>query len=178
MGEVTGTASGSEPDYRVSLAIERTYLAYVRTSLALLAAGVAVVGAFPDAGYVVLRRTIGLVLVLAGLVLAPGARGRWRQAGWRRPGRQAVAPQPTRPADRRRHRPGRSAVHRAGPPALTAERSGQEASTLMTSRRTAPWQPLPAERFMVRASGRSSLRVAPAGITVADAVVRCIVKLL
>ena len=63
----------------MSLAIERTYLAYVRTSLALLAAGVAVVGAFPDAGYVVLRRTIGLVLVLAGLVLAAGARGRWRQ---------------------------------------------------------------------------------------------------
>ena len=79
MGETEGPASGAEPDYRVSLAVERTYLAYVRTSLALLAAGVAVVGAFPDAGYVVLRRTIGLVLVIAGLVLAVGARGRWRQ---------------------------------------------------------------------------------------------------
>jgi putative membrane protein len=79
MGEVTDATSGSEPDYRVSLAIERTYLAYVRTSLALLAAGVAVVGAFPDAGYVVLRRTIGVVLVVGGLVLALGARGRQRQ---------------------------------------------------------------------------------------------------
>jgi len=79
MSQLPGAASGSEPDYRVTLAIERTYLAYVRTSLALLAAGVAVVGAFPDAGYVTLRRTIGLVLVVAGLVLAAGARGRWRQ---------------------------------------------------------------------------------------------------
>jgi putative membrane protein len=63
----------------MSLAAERTYLAYVRTALALLAAGVAVVGALPDAGHLALRRTIGVVLVLAGLLLAAGARGRWRQ---------------------------------------------------------------------------------------------------
>jgi putative membrane protein len=79
MGEAAGAESGSEPDYRVSLALERTYLSYVRTALALLAAGVAVVGAFPDAGYLALRRTIGVVLVVAGLVLAAGARVRWRQ---------------------------------------------------------------------------------------------------
>jgi putative membrane protein len=33
---------GEEPDYRFTLANERTFLAWVRTSLALLAAGVAV----------------------------------------------------------------------------------------------------------------------------------------
>ena len=44
-----------EPDYRTSLAAERTYLAYVRTALALLAAGVAVAGALPD----VATRTCG-----------------------------------------------------------------------------------------------------------------------
>ena len=65
-------------DYRVSLAAERTYLAYVRTALALLAAGVAVVGALPDAGHQGLRRLIGVLLVLVGLVVAGTARLRWR----------------------------------------------------------------------------------------------------
>jgi putative membrane protein len=70
--------SGSEPDYRMSLAAERTYLAYVRTGLALMAAGVAVAGALPDAGREVLRRAVGLLLVLiAGLLLA-SARRRWQ----------------------------------------------------------------------------------------------------
>ena len=35
-------ATGTEPDYRFTLANERTFLAWIRTSLALLAAGVAV----------------------------------------------------------------------------------------------------------------------------------------
>ena len=39
-----------EPHYRLSLAAELTYLAYIRTSLALLAGRVAVVGALPDVG--------------------------------------------------------------------------------------------------------------------------------
>ena len=68
----------AEPDYRMSLAAERTYLAYVRTSLALLAAGVAVVGALPDAGHEGLRRVIGLVLVATGLLVTATARLRWR----------------------------------------------------------------------------------------------------
>ena len=67
-----------EPDYRTSLAAERTYLAYVRTALALLASGVAVAGALPDAGHEDLRRVMGVVLVLAGLLLAAMARPRWR----------------------------------------------------------------------------------------------------
>jgi putative membrane protein len=67
-----------EPDYRMSLAAERTYLAYVRTALALLAAGVAVAGALPDAGHENLRRVMGVVLVLAGLLVGATARARWR----------------------------------------------------------------------------------------------------
>ena len=67
----------SEPDYRMSLAAERTYLAYIRTSLALVAGGVAVVGVLPDAGQLGLRRAMGAVLVLAGLLVAGMARPRW-----------------------------------------------------------------------------------------------------
>ena len=67
-----------EPNYQISLAAERTYLAYVRTALALLAAGVAVAGALPDAGHEDLRRVMAVVLVLAGLLLAATARARWR----------------------------------------------------------------------------------------------------
>jgi putative membrane protein len=66
------------PDYQRSLAAERTYLAYIRTALALLAAGVAVAGALPDAGHENLRRVMAVVLVLAGLLLAATARARWR----------------------------------------------------------------------------------------------------
>jgi putative membrane protein len=67
-----------EPDYRMSLAAERTYLAYVRTALALLAAGVAVAGALPDVGHETLRRVMAVVLVLAGLLVAAIAHPRWR----------------------------------------------------------------------------------------------------
>jgi putative membrane protein len=40
-------AVGEEPDYRFTLANERTFLAWIRTSLALLAGGVAVVQLVP-----------------------------------------------------------------------------------------------------------------------------------
>jgi putative membrane protein len=66
-----------EPDYRMSLAAERTYLAYLRTGLALTAAGVGVAGALPHASASGLRRGIGLVLVLVGAVVMYLARRRW-----------------------------------------------------------------------------------------------------
>lgn len=62
----------------MSLAAERTYLAYLRTGLALTAAGVAVAGAFPQAGALLLRRVIGLVLVLTGAAVAYAGRRRFR----------------------------------------------------------------------------------------------------
>ena len=66
-----------QPDYRMSLAAERTYLAYVRTGLALTAAGVAVAGALPHAGAEGLRRGLGVALVVLGGAVFTFARTRW-----------------------------------------------------------------------------------------------------
>jgi putative membrane protein len=61
----------------MSLAAERTYLAYLRTGLALTAAGVAVAGALPRAGAADFRRVLGVVLVLIGAAMFATARLRW-----------------------------------------------------------------------------------------------------
>jgi putative membrane protein len=59
---------GREPDYRFSLANERTLLAWVRTALALDAAGLGVVRfAPPLAGW---REAVGVALILLGAVAA------------------------------------------------------------------------------------------------------------
>ena len=62
----------------MSLAAERTYLAYLRTGLALTAAGVGVAGALPHAGADGLRKAIGIVLSLSGALVLGLARRRWR----------------------------------------------------------------------------------------------------
>lgn len=70
---------GSEPDPRFSFANERTFLAWIRTSLALLAAGVAVdVVELPlgDA----LQRGLAALLVALGLVAAVASWVRWALA--------------------------------------------------------------------------------------------------
>jgi putative membrane protein len=68
----------SHPDYRFILANERTFLAWIRTALALLASGVGVVnlpaGFSSSAG----RHILGLLLVVLGLVAAIGSFLRWR----------------------------------------------------------------------------------------------------
>lgn len=58
-------AEGDEPDYRFSFANERTYLAWVRTSLALLAAAVAV-DAFPLEIPHHIQQALSVVLAVAG----------------------------------------------------------------------------------------------------------------
>src|SRR3954470_18464268 len=73
-----GADGGREPDPRMSLAAERTYLAYLRTGLALTAAGVGVAGALPHAGAETMRRVIGVVLVLVGAFVLGVARYRWK----------------------------------------------------------------------------------------------------
>jgi len=70
---------GSEPDPRFTLANERTFLAWIRTSLALVAAGVALetfVGGLPDD----VRRALAAVLLALGVVTSAGAYGRWMRA--------------------------------------------------------------------------------------------------
>jgi putative membrane protein len=59
-----------EPDYRFSLANERTLLAWVRTALALDVAGLGVVRFAPPLGFPGGRELIGGVLVLLGAVTA------------------------------------------------------------------------------------------------------------
>jgi putative membrane protein len=66
-------------DYRFTLANERTFLAWLRTSLALVAAGVAVVQLVPEFGLAGARHVVGVVLASLGIFVAVGAIGRWRQ---------------------------------------------------------------------------------------------------
>lgn len=68
-----------EIDYRFTLANERTFLAWMRTSLGLLAGGVAVetlVRSFHTAG---LRRAISMSCLVLAVIVAIGAYLHWRR---------------------------------------------------------------------------------------------------
>jgi putative membrane protein len=65
-------------DYRFSLANERTFLAWVRTALALLAAGIAVVNLPPRFSSHSGREVLGVVLIALGTIAAAGSFLRWR----------------------------------------------------------------------------------------------------
>jgi putative membrane protein len=68
----------SHPDYRFTLANERTFLAWVRTSLALLAAGIGVVDLPSHFSSRAGRHALGIILIVLGLLAAAGSYGRWR----------------------------------------------------------------------------------------------------
>lgn len=68
---------GESPDYRFSLANERTFLAWVRTALAMMAAGIAVVQFVP--GLPVVRHILGLILITLGGVLAGVSYEHWER---------------------------------------------------------------------------------------------------
>ena len=82
-----------EPDYRFTLANERTFLAWQRTSLGLLAAAVAVVQLVPELAIPGARRALGVLLAALAILTSDGAAalaaGRSRHAT-----RPAVAPPP------------------------------------------------------------------------------------
>lgn len=68
-----------EPDYRFTLANERTFLAWIRTALALLAGGIAlqeIAGSFASEATIT---AIALTAVGLSLVLATSSFLRWRQ---------------------------------------------------------------------------------------------------
>jgi putative membrane protein len=69
----------ADPDYRYSLANERTFLAWFRTSLALIASGVAAVQLLPPLAFPGARQVLGVLLTLAGGALSLVAVLRWRQ---------------------------------------------------------------------------------------------------
>jgi len=69
-----------EPDYRYTLANERTFLAWMRTCLALLAAAVAVVQFASDVGSESFRVTCAVVLAALAAGSAAGALWRWGSA--------------------------------------------------------------------------------------------------
>lgn len=69
-------AVGTRPDHRFSLANERTFLAWIRTSLALLAGGVALDAVELD-GPRGLQSALAVVLVVLGLLGAAVSWLRW-----------------------------------------------------------------------------------------------------
>jgi putative membrane protein len=68
---------GQDPDYRFSLANERTFLAWIRTALALLAAGVAAVQLVPAFKFHGGRLILGVTLVLLAIIVAGSSYFRW-----------------------------------------------------------------------------------------------------
>ncbi|MEQ8841827.1 MAG: DUF202 domain-containing protein [Acidimicrobiales bacterium] len=65
---------GDEPDYRFTLANERTFLAWIRTSLALAAGGLGAISLIED---LYGQEWIGLALLALSFITAASAYRRW-----------------------------------------------------------------------------------------------------
>jgi putative membrane protein len=72
-------AQEAEPDYRFTLANERTFLAWERTSLGLLAAAVAIVQFVPEFAIPGARHVVGAFLAILAMLSAGLGLYRWRQ---------------------------------------------------------------------------------------------------
>jgi putative membrane protein len=73
-------SDGTEPDARFTLANERTFLAWNRTALALVVAGLAIVQLLPPfPGVPWGRHVLGIPLIVLGAVLSLTAYREWRR---------------------------------------------------------------------------------------------------
>jgi putative membrane protein len=68
---------GTTPDYRFSLANERTFLAWIRTGLALVGGGLAVAGFLPPLRVPHLREVVAVALMVLGAAVALRAVDHW-----------------------------------------------------------------------------------------------------
>ena len=78
MREPAWRRSGKTPDYRFSLANERTFLAWIRTALALLAGAVLLEQFTTRLGPHIVLVILALVLAVLAAVLCGSAYVRWR----------------------------------------------------------------------------------------------------
>jgi len=83
MSNESSSRGGDEPhnpdiDARFSYANERTFLAWIRTALGLMTAGLAITQVFPPFSFSGGRRLIGLPLIALGVVIASLSIRTWR----------------------------------------------------------------------------------------------------
>jgi putative membrane protein len=74
----TAETEGDEPDVRFTYANERTFLAWNRTALALIATGVAATQLLPKLQVEWGRRLLGLPLIALGAIVAAESLRQWR----------------------------------------------------------------------------------------------------
>ena len=71
---------GSPPDYRFSLANERTFLAWIRTGLALVGGGLATAAFVPPLRWPFVRESIAVILLLLGAAVCLRAVDHWARS--------------------------------------------------------------------------------------------------
>ncbi|WP_329791465.1 DUF202 domain-containing protein [Lentzea sp. DG1S-22] len=77
---MTAERPDHEPDYRFTLANERTFLAWIRTALGLLAAGVAVRQFVPPFDWAGATTVLAVGCIVLAAIVAATSFPRWRRA--------------------------------------------------------------------------------------------------